>query len=297
MIDDLDEALRLLLIRELPVKNGEVDIQFHQPRREWSARLSRPTLNLFLYDLKENVKLRPASPAWRVEQRGDHTVTLRQRPVRVELRYVLTAWANEPADEHRLLARAVMALFRFPELPVDVLPESLQGQPAPITVEVAQPDGLVNPSDFWSAMDNEMRPAIMCCISMALDPNKPFTTPLVTGRQLRFVDADTGRVETPGVVLWGVSGKLLGLPPLRPAQMTLVERALNIPVERDGTFILRGIPEGEYTLEVSVVNGPSAHLKLVVPARNYELEFPKEEADKPKPESVDGQAETPSCQD
>jgi hypothetical protein len=45
MIDDLDEALRKLLLRELPVKNGEVETAFEQSRREWSAWFGRPTLN------------------------------------------------------------------------------------------------------------------------------------------------------------------------------------------------------------------------------------------------------------
>ena len=43
MFHDLDEVLRQLLIEEIPIKNGEVDIEFDQPSREWSARLSRPT--------------------------------------------------------------------------------------------------------------------------------------------------------------------------------------------------------------------------------------------------------------
>ena len=64
MIDDLDQVLRQLLIRELPIKNREVDVDFDQPTREWSGRLSRPTLNLFLYDLRENNKLRQTRPAW-----------------------------------------------------------------------------------------------------------------------------------------------------------------------------------------------------------------------------------------
>ena len=58
MFDELDEALRRLLIREIPIKNNEVDISFDQPKSEWSARLNRPTVNLFLHDVRENTKLR-----------------------------------------------------------------------------------------------------------------------------------------------------------------------------------------------------------------------------------------------
>jgi len=65
MIDELDEVLRKFLIREVPIKNGDVDIKFDMPKREWSARLNRPTLNLFLYDIRENAKLRQAQPMWR----------------------------------------------------------------------------------------------------------------------------------------------------------------------------------------------------------------------------------------
>jgi len=65
MIDELDEVLRKFLIREIPIKNTDVDIKFDMPKREWSARLNRPTLNLFLYDIRENTKLRQAQPMWR----------------------------------------------------------------------------------------------------------------------------------------------------------------------------------------------------------------------------------------
>ncbi len=58
MIADLDETLRKLLVEELPVKNGEIDIEFDQPNREWSAKLTKPTVNMFLYDLRENAELR-----------------------------------------------------------------------------------------------------------------------------------------------------------------------------------------------------------------------------------------------
>lgn len=35
MIKELDEVLRQFLIKELPIKNGEVEISFDQPKREW----------------------------------------------------------------------------------------------------------------------------------------------------------------------------------------------------------------------------------------------------------------------
>jgi hypothetical protein len=98
MIDDLDEVLRQLLIREIPIKNGEVDIAFDQPSREWSAKLSRPTLNLFLYDARENQKLRQTQPMWEVERQQNNTAVRHRRPARLDLHYMITAWAADPED-------------------------------------------------------------------------------------------------------------------------------------------------------------------------------------------------------
>ena len=53
---DLDEALRSLLKRELERHGFEgVEIAFDAPATDWSAKLTNPTVNLFLYDLRENV--------------------------------------------------------------------------------------------------------------------------------------------------------------------------------------------------------------------------------------------------
>jgi hypothetical protein len=58
MIADLDETIRKLMIAEIPIKNGEIEVSFEQPKREWSSRLSKPTINFFLYDVRENNILR-----------------------------------------------------------------------------------------------------------------------------------------------------------------------------------------------------------------------------------------------
>ena len=186
MIDELDEVVRKLLIREMPIQNGEVDIEFNQPRRDWSARVSRPTLNIFLYDIRENQKLRQTQPMWETERNPDGNATQRRKPVRVDLHYMLTAWATEPEDEHRLLSRALMALFRFANLPEDLLTEGLQVQGKQIPVMVAQYSELNNSTDIWNVLDNEMRPAISMIITLSIDPYAPLTVPLVSHREIRI---------------------------------------------------------------------------------------------------------------
>src|SRR4051794_6341633 len=55
MLADVDETLRSLLKRELERHGFDgVEIAFDAPAREWSGQLSSPTVNLFLYALRES---------------------------------------------------------------------------------------------------------------------------------------------------------------------------------------------------------------------------------------------------
>ncbi len=279
MIDDLDQVLRQFLIRDLPIKNGEVDIKFDQPKREWSARVSRPTLNLFLYDIRENQKLRQTQPAWELIQNSDGTVTKRRKPARVDLHYMISAWAAEAEDEHRLLSRTLMALLRYPHLPEELLPESLQRQPVPIPIMAAQYDELRNPTDVWNVLDNEMRPALACIITLAIDPYLPIVTPLVRTRELRIGPSIVPSLEeldarTGADLFWTIGGTLRSESPLDPegVSLLLVERGLEVPLQPDGRFAIGRLEAGEYTLEISVAGRPPRRYPVTVPAADYDLE-------------------------
>ena len=277
MINDLDEVLRQLLIREIPIKNNDVDIKFDQPSREWSSRLSRPTLNLFLYDVRENAKLRQARPAWSMERQEDGTAVRRIKPVRVDLYYMITVWANDPEDEHRLLAGTLLALFRNPELPEDLLSESLQNQPAPIVLLAAQQDALQNPMDVWNVLDNEMRPGVACVITMALDPYRPIVGPLVRTRELRIGPSarpPSWQLDEPSMadVFWTIGGTLRSDKSLEKVRLTLVERGLEVPLQPEGRFAIGNLEAGDYTLEVVKDGGKPRRHKISVPSPDYEIE-------------------------
>ena len=276
MISDLDEVLRQLLIRELPVRNGEVMIEFRQPKREWSARLNRPTLNLYLHHISENTTLRQHE--WELHRNDDGTATRRRTPIRVDLHYMVTAWANEPEDEHRLLTRALMALYRNAVLPDELLPVSLQDQPVPIPVKVADPENLRNPADIWSALDNELRPAIACVVTLALNPYQAFSGPLVRTRELRFGQTEGlpehQQVGELGVLdrFWMVGGTVRGAEPGTRCSLTLVERGLTVPVAPDGRFTVGNLQAGTYTLELITEGSRPVRRSITVPAREYDVD-------------------------
>ena len=279
MIDSVDEALRQLLIREIPVRNGEVDIVFDQPKREWSARLNRPTLNLFLYDIHENKKLRGTQPMWELERQNGSNVTKRRKPIRVDLKYAITAWATEPDDEHRLLSRSLAALARHAHIPEDVLPENLEDQPVPIPIMVAQEEDFRNPADLWGSIDNEWRPVIPCVITLTVNPYAPVTVPLIRTRELRIGEAAEPvsqqrflQDRSPDV-FWTIGGTIHSEKPLDDVEMILVERGLTVSLQPEGRFAIGNLKAGDYTLEISMQGRKPQRHKISVPAADYDIEI------------------------
>ena len=298
MIKELDEVLRQFLIKELPIKNGEVEISFEQPKREWSARLSRPTINLFLHDVRENTKLRQFD--WQRQQNGHgKKATLQRTPVRLDLHYLITVWAVEAQDEHRLLTRTLMALFRHDNLPQTLLPPIFKDQPVSIPLKVAQYDELRNPSDIWSALDNELRPGIACMVTLALNPFEPIDAPLVTTRELRIdtsanprlelLDSDRRAAEREQLpeaekekaiaeaqndqpdIFWTIGGTINTKKPLDQLQITLIEQSREIDVQPEGRFSIGNLKSGSYTLEISGQGQKPKRHKITVPSPDYEI--------------------------
>lgn len=300
MFDDLDETLRQLLLAELPVKNGEIDISFDQPKREWSARIARPTVNLFLYDVRDNPTLR--AHQWEAAPpngRGDSIARMKRTPYRLDCFYMLTTWATEPDDEHRLLARTMMALFRHPVLPQDRLVGTLKNQPFEIKALLASHDRLTNPAEVWSSLDNEMRPSISFLLTVALDPWSEVTVPLVRTRVLRAGQAlQPERVQalTPGSELplsIGFGGTVWDAFPggKRQAGLTVAIKGTGFVTVTDdlGRYQFENVAPGEVTLlawppEGSKLtkDGKPFEKRITIPgaAADYDLIFNSQPAPK-----------------
>lgn len=278
MIDEIDEALRQLFIRELPIKNNEIDIAFEQPKREWSGRLSRPTINIFLHDVRENVKLRQTQMQRQFERTREGVAIQRLNFVRLDLHYVVTVWATDPEDEHRLLTRAILVLFKNQELPTDLLPEGLQNQPWPVPLVVAQYETVEKPSDIWNVMDNQQRPAIMMVATIALDPMLPFSAPIVRARELRFGQADPALtrqlLEQAGVgSYWTIGGIVRSKKPLSNLNVRLIEDGRSATLQPEGRFTLGNLRAGDYTLEITADGRKPSLKQVTVPAPDYDFDL------------------------
>ncbi len=282
MIADVDEALRKMLIREIGFKANEVDIQFDQPKREWSARVSKPTLNIFLFDIRENLRLR-GSEQFTTISHPDGTSEVRRNPVRMDLRYLMTAWVKEPEDEHLLLASALNGVLRNPFLPEYCLSEQLQHQPTPIPLDVANFPPEVGPvdkfSEIWGVLDNEMRPGVLLTLTLSMDPDIPLVYKQVKTREMRFMQ-DTS-VGTPAPKegarslskkYWVVGGTIKS-EKYDPSTLTLVlvEKQLPVEIQEGGRYALRKLTEGDYHLDVLFNNKVLKRQQISVPGTDYDI--------------------------
>jgi hypothetical protein len=285
MLADLDESIKKLLVAEIPIKNGEIDVKFDQPVREWSARLQKPTINFFLYDVRENVVLRQHQ--WETAKQngnGHLDLTLLKRtPFRLDCYYMITAWAKEPDDEHRLLSHVLMALFRNPILEDTFLVGDMQGQAFEIQGRVASHDKLTNPAEVWSALDNELRPSISYLVTVAMDPWKkvPGETPIRTFNMRSGLSPDPRQQALePGTSLAAerlyIGGYVLKKDEPQPGiQVALKDTGFVDTTDKDGRFRLGGLLEGQYTLIAWPKTGKPKEIKVSVPATkgNYDIEL------------------------
>lgn len=168
MISSLDETIKQLLIKTVPLNPAEVDVVFEVPDREWSAGVVKPTINCYLFDIHENKEFRETD--WEVEKQPNGMAVKRHAPVRIDVSYMITVWSRAVEDEHYLLWRVLAALMRQRVLPADILQGDLAGHPLPIRTWTAQQDGaLANPADVWTALENQLKPYIGYTVTLALD--------------------------------------------------------------------------------------------------------------------------------
>ncbi len=173
MIHDVDESLRQLVRRDV-LNGSNVEVAFDAPTRDWAARRKGPTLNLYLYDIVEDLQRREVS-FQDVRDGGGRIVERRMPPRRFRLSYLVTAWTQRPEDEHRLLSAVLGCFIRSDALPREVLHGDLAAEQAAVRVTVGLPlpkDRQL--SDVWSALGGELKASLDLVVY----------APFVTGRGL-----------------------------------------------------------------------------------------------------------------
>jgi hypothetical protein len=192
MIHDIDEALRTLITRDA-LGDADVEVVFDAPTKDWAARRNAPTLDVYLYDIREDLKRRSYGT---LDLKGPEGRTrARQQPPRYyKFSYLVTAWTQRPEDEHRLLSAVLICFLRADMLPRDVLGGSLAGigLPVPVTIGLPPPEDR-SLSDVWSALGGELKPSLDLVVSCPIDARGEWATgpPVLEDPRFRFRDGAT----------------------------------------------------------------------------------------------------------
>ncbi len=160
MIAQVDDALHEIVTGEA-LAGVELEVVFDAPTKDWAARRNAPTVNLYLYDIREDVRRRPSG--YLEERDRDSGVVVMRRPAPrfFKLSYLVTAWTQRPEDEHRLLDNLLRTFLKY-----DALPDHLVvGQLAEPRENVKVTIGLPPPedrafADVWSALGGELKPSL-----------------------------------------------------------------------------------------------------------------------------------------
>lgn len=159
MIHEVDELLEKLVKKDA-LNGSSVELVFDAPTKDWVARRNGPAVDLYLYDIREDLQRRV--PAWEDQRGADGTVTARSLPPRrFKLSYLVTAWTQRPEDEHRLLSALLSAFIRNPMIKPEQLEGSLAEPNLPVYIDVGQPPSQDRSlADVWSALGGELKPSL-----------------------------------------------------------------------------------------------------------------------------------------
>ncbi len=269
MLTELHAALQRLLWERGHISSREVDVTFEAPTRERIERLTRPTVNLFLFDVRENTELRQTN--WQVT-RGNGHAERRQPPRRIDLRYMVSALTTEIEDEHALLWRALATLLKYPELPKDLLPEELRAIAVPISAKISPDDNGRRLLDVWTALGVPPHPALYYVVTAPVDLELAIQAPLVLTRAARYMRTRQPEAtpET-AIQVGGVVRDRAGAPVAGVTVVVDGSAGEGCKTNAMGAYRLRDVAHGEVRLRVSRPDGSRQVVAIQVPQASYDL--------------------------
>ena len=266
----------------------DVEVSFDRPSDGFAP--TPATIDLFLYELREDTELRTNEPERFVDTQTG-TVRNRRPPLRLDCCYLLTAWpatgqANAAMEELRLLGEAIRVLARHEVIPVEYRQGEIRGMEPPPRVQIGisateRGRGL---GEFWSAVGNKLRPSILLRVTIAVDTNlalSPAPDFLTTTANVRVQDKDSvlsttaregertffhvgGRVQSAGIAVVGATVRIAALD-----KSTITDG--------NGVFRFASLPKGTYDAiaEVTGLDGVPMNkaFRLQVPMEPNRLAF------------------------
>jgi Pvc16 N-terminal domain len=241
MLDLVDESLEAFLRATVPLSARDVDVSFLPPEREWSAKLTRPTVNIFLWDIRRSAgRSRSGMETIQIDGRTVHRMALPH----IELRYLLTAWTTDHTDERLLLAGILRSVLAHGAVPEEYVAEALRPLgPLPVVMPVTGEQHV----EVFRTLEGQLKPGVNVIVHAIVDTGVVLPAgPPTTGLELSSVNTRTGEtspvrrrvageVHDPGAV------GLLVHSPRGAARVNAAGRFL-VPGEAGDEIVLETVP-------------------------------------------------------
>lgn len=276
MLNDLDDTLEQMLISKKAKEIlGDIGISFQTPDSSLNSQAPL-TLNLFLYELKENRSIRESFASKRIVKDKFHKF---RPPIYLDCTYLVTAWSSQNNQkvkrEHELLGKALAWLHQFPEVNPKLYQGDLKKQSYPIHIKIAELEGTT--TEFWTALSISPRPAFTLVATLAISlpefklENEPFavkTSEVVIGK-FDGKNQELKNLEQG----FHIGGTVTVENDIGVADVTLLLREIGLITKTDeqGRFKFSGIVKSEYTLVISGENIKLKEKKIQVPSQNYDV--------------------------
>ena len=176
MINDIDKTIENLLKKNLPQKIANIDINdlhisFDRPDNTFTLS---PAVNIFLYNIEENIERRSSRMAF-VQGKNDPGTNKANvknyPPINVSFSYIITAWATSIAEEHAILGELMKVLVSFPRIPAEALSGTLEGlTPLPYAYSIL-PDSFEDIGGFWQTI-GWVKPSLNYKVMLDVDVHK-----------------------------------------------------------------------------------------------------------------------------
>jgi hypothetical protein len=271
MIQDLSKTLQTVLTQPgVPPPLNNALISFDRPDEAFKP--TQTTLNVFLYDLRENLELR--SNELVVDKSNAQAVT-RKPPLRLSCSYLITAWPSgglSTALQEQLLLSQVLQVFgRFPQIPDALLQGTLAGQEPPLPMVTLHPDALKSLSEFWTSLGTTFRASVTVTVAISVPVFDDVVDFLVTSAVTTTAPSAHGVPDSS----LQIGGRVLdqAAKPVAGALVDLLDAGLRTQTDDDGRFVLSDVPAGPHTLRVVAVGFQPLTQAVVAPGppENYRV--------------------------
>jgi hypothetical protein len=280
VIRDLSATLEVVLTS--PVLTADfpelqaATVVFERPTDTFAP--ASTTIDLFLFDVRENLALRSSEP--RLERRGPEAA-LRPAPRRIDCSYLVTAWpvggADLPLQEHRLLGQMLELLGRLPTVPPAFLQGRLVGQTPPLPMVVPQLDGLKSPAEFWTAMGSRLRASLTVTVTISVPFAPEVSGPMVTTLRSGFgARGPAGPVDEEWIAIGGRVLDASGAPPGTPiagAIVDVLDAGLRTTTDALGQYRFERVPAGTRTVRAVAVGFLPSTRVFAVPGPSEAYDF------------------------